>query len=116
MRYFLYLLFFGVAIGIGVSWASPPSLLDDSILFKGQGSEMRAKVVELMPDHVTAIISTKDKVTSISHSMEEREGYIDKISFGSWEASCKIKTMDMGKGTVMLEIPKREIASVTVWF
>ena len=116
MRYFLYLLFFGVAIGIGVVWASPPSLLGDSILFKGQGSEMHAKVVELMPDHVTALISTKDKVTSISHSMEEREGYIDKISFGSWEASCKIMTMDMEKGTVMLEIPKKEIVSVTVCF
>ena len=48
--------------------------------------------------------------------MEDRDGYIDDVSFGSWEASCKIKTMDMGKGTVMLEIPKREIASVTVWF
>ena len=98
--------------------AAPLALLEDSILLKGQGpgnevKEVRAKVTELKPDHVTAIIS-KEEVTSVNYSMEDKEGYLDKVSFGSTEVVCKI--MDMGESTMVLGIPREEIASVRVFF
>lgn len=101
---------FIVLVAVG---AAPLALLEDSILLKGLGKEIRAKVTELKPDHVTAIVS-KEEVTSISYSMEDKEGYLDKVSFGSGEVSCKI--MDMGESTMVLGIPREEIASVRVFF
>ncbi|HHT9119716.1 MAG TPA: carboxypeptidase-like regulatory domain-containing protein [Candidatus Hypogeohydataceae bacterium YC41] len=98
--------------------AAPLALLEDSIFLKGtspgkETKEIKAKVTDLKTDHVTAIIS-KEEVTSINYSMEDKEGYFDKISFGSGEVSCKI--MDMGESTMVLEIPREEIASVRVFF
>ena len=98
--------------------AAPLALLEDSVLLKGQGpgnevKEIRAKVTELKPDHITAIVS-KEEVTSVNYSMEDKEGYMDKVSFGSAEIACKI--MDMGESTMVLGIPREEIASVRVFF
>lgn len=93
--------------------AYPEFLFEDSILFKGTGKEIRAKVTELMPDHVTAVVSKGD-VASVNYCMEDKEGYFDKVSFGSGEVSCKV--MDLGVSTMVLEIPREEIASVRVFF
>lgn len=103
---------------LGITWAAPLALLEDSILLKGQGpggdvKEIRAKVTELRPDRVTAIIS-KEEVTSASYSMEDKEGYLDKVSFGSVEIACKV--MDMGESTMIVGIPREAIASVRVSF
>lgn len=103
---------------LGITWAAPLALLEDSILLKGQGpggdvKEIRAKVTELRPDHVTAIIS-KEGVTSASYSMEDKEGYLDKVSFGSVEIACKV--IDMGESTMVVGIPREVIASVRVSF
>ena len=103
---------------LGITWAAPLALLEDSILLKGQGpggdvKEIRAKVTELRPDHVTAIIS-KEEVTSASYSMEDKEGYLDKVSFGPVEIACKV--MDMGESTMIVGIPREAIASVRVSF
>src|SRR3989338_208136 len=109
---------FWPAIILGITWAAPLALLEDSILLKGQGpggvvKEIRAKVTELRPDHVTAIIS-KEEVTSASYSMEDKEGYLDKVSFGPVEIACKV--MDMGESTMVVGIPREAIASVRVSF
>jgi hypothetical protein len=93
--------------------AAPLALLEDAILLKGSEGEVRAKVTELRPDHVTAIVS-KEGVTSINYSMEDKEGYLDKVSFGSKEVRCKI--LDMAESTMVVEIPREEIASVRVFF
>lgn len=103
---------------LGITWAAPLALLEDSILLKGQGpggevKEIRAKVTELRPDRVTAIIS-KEEVTSASYSMEDKEGYLDKVSFGPVEIACKV--MDMGESTMIVGIPREAIASVRVSF
>lgn len=109
---------FWPAIILGITWAAPLALLEDSILLKGQGpggdvKEIRAKVTELRPDQVTAIIS-KDEVTSASYSMEDKEGYLDKVSFGSVEIACKV--VDVGESTMIVWIPREAIASVRVSF
>ncbi|HHT9139539.1 MAG TPA: carboxypeptidase-like regulatory domain-containing protein [Candidatus Tripitaka californicus] len=107
---------FWPTIILGITWAAPLALLEDSILLKGPGGdvkEIRAKVTELRPDHVTAIIS-KEEVTSASYSMEDKEGYLDKVSFGSVEIACKV--MDMGESTMIVGIPREAIASVRVSF
>lgn len=119
-----YLWFYRLAVPfwptiiLGITWAAPLALLEDSILLKGQGpggdvKEIRAKVTELRPDHVTAIIS-KEEVTSASYSMEDKEGYLDKVSFGSVEIACKV--VDMGESTMVVGIPREAIASVRVSF
>lgn len=105
-----YYLLIALLLTVG---AAPLALLEDTVLFKGPGKEVKAKVTELRLDHVTAIIS-KDDVVSINCSMEDKEDYLDKVSFGSWEVSCKI--IDMGESTMILEIPREEIASVRVLF
>gem|GEM_PF-4807579 len=107
---------FWPTIILGITWAAPLALLEDSILLKGSGGdvkEIRAKVTELRPDRVTAIIS-KEEVTSASYSMEDKEGYLDKVSFGSVEIACKV--MDMGESTMVVGIPREAIASVRVSF
>ena len=109
---------FWPTIILGITWAAPLALLEDSILLKGQGpggdvKEIRAKVTELRPDRVTAIISKED-VTSASYSMEDKEGYLDKVSFGPVEIACKV--MDMGESTMIVGIPREAIASVRVSF
>ncbi len=109
----LIFIFIGVTVGIGTVLASPLADHEDSILFKGQGREISAKVTELRPDYITAIIS-KDDVTSII-SMEDKEGYLDKLFFGSEKVNCKIKSMDMEKNIMVVEIPRKEIASVSVF-
>lgn len=105
--------FLVIVIALLTLGAAPLALLEDSILLKGPGIEIRAKVTDLKPDHVTAIVS-KEGVTSINYSMEDKEGYFDRVSFGSGEVSCKI--VDMGESTMVLEIPREEIASVRVFF
>ncbi|HHT9155813.1 MAG TPA: hypothetical protein ACFYD5_08375, partial [Candidatus Tripitaka sp. YC43] len=107
---------FWPAIILGITWAAPLALLEDSVLLKGPGGdvkEIRAKVTELRPDKVTAIISKED-VTSASYSMEDKEGYLDKVSFGPVEIACKV--MDMGESTMIVGIPREAIASVRVSF
>ncbi len=106
-----YLLSFIVLVSVG---AAPLALLEDSILLKRSPErEIKAKVTDLKPDHVTAIIS-KEEVASVNYSMEGKEGYLDRVSFGSEEVSCKI--MDMGESTMVLEFPREEVASVRVFF
>jgi hypothetical protein len=104
---------FGFICGSVDVWSAPLALMEDSILLKGQEKEIRAKVTELKPDHVTAIIP-KEEVTSINYSMEDKEGYLDRVSFGPGEVGCKI--IDMGESTMVLKIPREEIASVRVFF
>ncbi len=112
MKRFFIFLFLAVVIPFTAE-ATRLALMEDSILLKGSGREVKAKVTELRPDHVTAIIP-KEGVTSINYSMEDKAGYIDRVSFGSEELSCKI--VDMGESTMVLEIPREEIASVRVFF
>jgi hypothetical protein len=100
--------------GVLVLGAAPLALLEDAIFLKKRPEkEIMAKVTDLKPDHVTAIVSKED-VTSVSYSMEEKEGYFDKVTFGSGEVNCKI--LDMGESTMVLELPRDEVASVRVFF
>jgi hypothetical protein len=95
---------------IAILLIGSPALFEDSIFLKGSSKEVKAKVTELTPGHVTAIIS-KEEIASIYYSRHSNE-WCDAVSFGPSEVGCKI--VALGERTMVLEFPKEEIASFFV--
>lgn len=96
----------------------PPVLaLGDVIYFKGINEGVNVRVFELENEDVSATISKED-VLSMNYSMEDKKGYPDTISIAGTDNERKIrcKVEEFTDQTLLLRIPKDEIASVNVSF
>lgn len=95
----------------------PLPALGDVIYFKGIDRGINAKVFELENENVSATISKED-VLSMNYSMGDKEGYPDTISIAGInnKRNIQCKVEEFTDQTLLLRIPKDEIASVNVSF
>ncbi|MFQ5956183.1 MAG: hypothetical protein ACE5KK_00225 [Candidatus Brocadiales bacterium] len=94
---------------------APSAVFGDVIFFRGIDRGVNAKVFELKGDCVCAAIS-KDDILSMNYSMGDEEGYPDFISIADNKREIRCKIEEFTDQTLLLRIPREEIASVKVAF
>ncbi|MFQ5862652.1 MAG: hypothetical protein ACE5IC_05960 [Candidatus Brocadiales bacterium] len=85
------------------------------VFFNGVDRGINAKVLEVRHDCVCIVVS-KDEVLSMNYSMGDEEGYPDLISIVNTEREIRCKIEEFTDQTLLLTIPREEIASVKVFF